>query len=175
LTGHIVFSTLHTNDAVGAVPRLLDLGAKPQILGPALSLIIAQRLVRVLCPKCKKEKKLDESMKKLIREFLEKLPARVLRTPYEDFKLFEAKGCEACGGLGYKGRTSIFELFVVGQALEEAIYQNPTEITLKDLAKKQGMATMQEDGILKTLKGITSLDEVERLTGPIEWLKRSLK
>ena len=171
LTGHIVFSTLHTNDAVGAVPRLLDLGAKPQILGPALSLVIAQRLVRVLCPRCKTAKKLGETEKKKIQEFLAKLPSRVNKTAYQMPTVYEAGGCEACGKLGYKGRTSIFELFVVTPTIEEAIYKNPTELTLKELAAKQGMTTMQEDGVLKVLKGITGFDEVERLTGSIEWLE----
>lgn len=167
LTGHIVFSTLHTNDAVGAIPRFIDLGAKTQILGPALSLVIAQRLVRVLCPDCKNEKKIDEKTKKAIAVFLEGLPPRVNRANYKNFKIYSAKGCKTCGNLGYKGRISIFELFVVDQTIEEAIYKNPTEIELKDLAKKQGMTTMQEDGILKILKGMTSVEEVERLTGSI--------
>ncbi len=171
LTGHIVFSTLHTNDAVGAVPRLLDLGAKPQILGPALSLVIAQRLARILCPHCKKEKKTDAKTKKAIEGFLKQLPSRVNTAPYQTFTTYEAKGCTECGNLGYRGRTSIFELFVVTPAIEEAIYKNPTELLLKQLARDQQMTTMQEDGILKVLTGVTSFDEVTRLTGPIEWLK----
>ncbi|MEK7086627.1 MAG: ATPase, T2SS/T4P/T4SS family, partial [Patescibacteria group bacterium] len=171
LTGHMVLSTLHTNDAAGAIPRLIDLGAKPQILGPALSLIIAQRLVRLLCSNCKIAKKVDEEMKKKIKDFVEKLPARVDKKPFESFKIYEPKGCVKCGNLGYRGRISIFELFVVNETMEEAIYKNPTEIELKGLAKNQGMVTMQEDGVLKTLRGITSLEEVEKTTGPIVFLK----
>ncbi|MDI6733970.1 MAG: GspE/PulE family protein [Patescibacteria group bacterium] len=166
LTGHIVFSTLHTNDAIGAIPRLIDLGAKPQILGPALSLVIAQRLARVLCLYCKTQKIIDEKTKIKINAFLNSLPKRVNKENYKNFSIFETKGCDLCGGLGYRGRTSIFELFLVDEKIEQKIYQNPTEIELMNLAKEQGMTTMQEDGILKVLKGITSKDEIERLTGP---------
>ncbi len=170
LTGHLVFSTLHTNDAVGAIPRLVDLKVQTNILGPALSLVIAQRLVRILCPKCKTEEKIDAVLSEKIKKFLAGLPVRVNKADYTAPKTYKAVGCAACGGLGYKGRTSIFELFEVTEKIEEAIYKNPTEIELKTLAKDQGMVTMQGDGLLKAFKGITSLDEVERLTGPIEWV-----
>jgi len=172
LTGHLVFSTLHTNDAVGAVPRLLDLGAKPQILGPALSLVIAQRLVRVLCPHCKRAVKTDERMSEKIKKFLTALPARVDKKPYENFQIYEPAGCDQCGNLGYRGRTSIFELFVVDDKIEERIYKNPTEMELKDLARAAGLVTMQEDGVLKVLQGTTSFEEVERATGPVLWLNK---
>lgn len=175
LTGHLVLSTLHTNDAVGAIPRLVDLGAKPQILGPGLSLVIAQRLLRALCPYCKKEKKIDAKTETAIKRFLESLPPRVDKSIYKDFftgggKIYEARGCEKCGNFGYSGRTAIFELFIVNDEIEEFIYKNPTEIDLKRLAKKQGMVTMQEDGFLKVLLGKTTIDEVERLTGEIAFL-----
>ncbi|MEK7465545.1 MAG: GspE/PulE family protein [Patescibacteria group bacterium] len=169
LTGHMVFSTLHTNDAVGAIPRLLDLGAKPQVLAPALSLVIAQRLVRRLCPTCKTAKKTDQKTAKQFEVFLENLPKRVDRAVYTTITVFESKGCEKCGGLGYKGRTSLFELFEVGEKIETAIYENPNELRLKKLANEQGMSTMQADGILKVFQGITTFAEVEGVTGPIEW------
>ncbi|MEK7651201.1 MAG: GspE/PulE family protein [Patescibacteria group bacterium] len=169
LTGHIVFSTLHTNDAVGAIPRLLDLGIQTNILGPSLSLVIGQRLVRKLCPDCKIKKEIDGKTAEKIKKFVSGLPSRVDKSGYSEFDIYEAKGCDKCGRLGYKGRTSIFELLQADEAIETAIYKNPTEIELKELAKKQGMVTMQEDGVLKILKGITSLEEVERLTGPIIW------
>jgi len=170
LTGHMVFSTLHTNHAVGAIPRLLDLGSQPNILGPAISVIIAQRLVRKLCDNCKTKVKLNDETKGKINKFLDSLTKRVDTEEYKNFEVYESKGCEKCNGTGYKGRTSIFELFTITDSIEEEIYKNPTEIELKNLAKKQGMVFTQEDGILKTLKGITSFEEVERLTGPIEWL-----
>ena len=167
LTGHIVFSTLHTNDAVGAIPRLLDLGIQTNILGPALSLVIGQRLVRRLCPNCKVKSKVTAELELKIKKFVAAIPDRVKKTDYAKFEIYEAKGCDKCGRLGYKGRTSIFELLQVSEEVESAIYKNPTEIELKDLAKKQGMVTMQEDGLLKILTGVTSFEEVERLTGQI--------
>lgn len=172
LTGHLVFSTLHTNDAVGAVPRLLDLEVKPQILGPALTLIIAQRLVRTLCNECKEPVPIDETMNSSIEKFLENLPERVDRKPYATHTIYKPKGCAACGGLGYRGRTSIFELFIVSEEIEKIIYRNPTEIELKKQARSEGMVYLQEDGILKVLRGITSVEEVERLTGKIDWLRK---
>lgn len=171
LTGHIVFSTLHTNDAVGAIPRLLDLGIPTNILGPSLSLVIGQRLVRRLCPKCKVKKKIDPKLEANLKKLIASMPSRVNKGDYAKLDIYEARGCDACGHLGYKGRTSIFELLLVDEPMEAAIYQNPTEIQLKDLAKKQGMVTMQEDGVLKIVSGITSFEEVERLTGQIVWEK----
>lgn len=172
LTGHIVFSTLHTNDAIGAVPRLLDLGARPQILGPALRLVIAQRLVRVLCPHCKQEITVGPQLKNTLETFLKELPERVDKTLYEKPKIFKPKGCDRCGNLGYRGRTSVFELFSVDGEIEQTIYSDPTELTLSRLAKTRGMTTMQEDGVLKVLLGVTSWEEVERVTGTIPWKGR---
>jgi len=167
LTGHLVFSTLHTNDAVGAVPRLIDLGVNPQILGPALTLVIAQRLVRILCPYCKIEKKISESLKEEIEKFLEQLPSRVDKKLFKNYKIYEAGKCDKCANLGYSGRTSIIELFVISREIERLIYTNPNEISLKELARKEGMVTMQEDGILKVLSGVTDFNEIERITGPV--------
>jgi type II secretory ATPase GspE/PulE/Tfp pilus assembly ATPase PilB-like protein len=165
----LVFSTLHTNDSIGAIPRLLDLGIQPNILGPALTLVIAQRLVRVLCPQCKKEEEISDDLKQKIDNFISKLPPRVDKNEYLNYKIYKPVGCDACSGLGYKGRTSIFELFVVDEKIEELIYKNPTEIEIKKAAKENGLVTLQEDGILKALKGITSFEEVERMTGPLEF------
>jgi type II secretory ATPase GspE/PulE/Tfp pilus assembly ATPase PilB-like protein len=169
LTGHMVLSTLHTNDAVGAVPRLLNLNAKPQTVGPALSLVIAQRLVRKLCPKCKKEEKLTPEFEDRIKSFLEKLPARVGRKEYEKPVLYAPGGCAECSGIGYKGRIGIFEFLEGGPELEELILKDSSEVALWRLARKQGIVSLQEDGILKAITGVTSLEEVERITGPIRW------
>ena len=171
LTGHLVFSTLHTNDAAGAIPRLIDLKAKLQTLGPALSLVIAQRLVRKLCEKCREPLELSPELEGKAQRFLENLPSRVAKTKYSSPSVYKAKGCTECNGIGYRGRTSIFELFVINDAMEEVIYKNPNEIELKRLAKEQSMTTMQEDGILKAFQGITSIEEVKRLTGPIGWME----
>jgi type IV pilus assembly protein PilB len=171
LTGHMVFSTLHTNHAVGAIPRLLDLGAKPNILGPAISVIIAQRLVRKLCEKCKKPVESSGETKEKLNSFLEKLPNRVNKENYKNPEIYESnpKGCKECNYTGYKKRTSIFEIILVTDRVEEEIYKNPTEIQLRKLAQEEGMVSMQEDGILKVIKGLTDFKEIERLTGPIDW------
>ncbi|MDE2018911.1 MAG: type II/IV secretion system protein [Patescibacteria group bacterium] len=169
LTGHLVFSTLHTNDAVGAVPRLINLGVKAVSIGPALALVIAQRLVRVLCPDCKKEAPLDLQLNKKIGQFLEKLPERVNRGPYKDFKIFDPVGCEKCSGIGYRGRIGIFEFLEGGPGLEQVILQEASEVALRNVAKDQGMVTMQQDGILKALLGETTLEEVKSVTGELEW------
>jgi type IV pilus assembly protein PilB len=169
LTGHLVLSTLHTNDAIGAVPRLMNLGVKAISIGPALNLIIAQRLVRRLCPGCKKAEITGEETKKNIERFLKKLPARVDRSKYENFKIYEPVGCEKCNHIGYRGRVGVFEFLEGGLDLEQVILKEASEISMKHLADSQGMVTMQEDGILKTLAGETSFQEVESATGKIEW------
>lgn len=169
LTGHLVLSTLHTNDAVGAIPRLINLGAKPETIGPALNLVIAQRLVRRLCGQCKKEVRVEPELKSKIERFLKNLPERVSRATYAGWKLRQATGCEKCNGLGYKGRIGVFEFLESTSELEEGILKQSSEIYLQGLSKKQGMVTMQEDGILKVLGGNTDLKEVERITGKIEW------
>lgn len=169
LTGHLVLSTLHTNDAVGAVPRLINLGIKTVSIGPALNLIIAQRLVRKLCAYCKKEVPHSDDMEARIGKFLEKLPKRVDVSKYKDYKTYEPVGCDKCSGFGYKGRLGIFEFLEGGPELERTILREASEISLRDLANKQGMVTMQEDGALKVLSGDTSFEEVESATGKIEW------
>jgi type II secretory ATPase GspE/PulE/Tfp pilus assembly ATPase PilB-like protein len=171
LTGHMVLSTLHTNDAIGAVPRLIDVGVKAEVIGPGLSLVIAQRLVRKLCDKCKRPVTIDPALQEKIKKFLEGLPARVDRAPYASPQMFEPVGCEACNTFGYKGRRGVFEFFKGGPELEKLILTEASEIALKDLAKKQQMVMMQEDGVLKVLAGITTFSEVESATGAIEWLK----
>jgi type II secretory ATPase GspE/PulE/Tfp pilus assembly ATPase PilB-like protein len=169
LTGHLVLSTLHTNDAVGAVPRFVDLGVKPESIGPALSLVIAQRLVRKLCLNCRKAVPMDGALKANIDKFLNDLPARVDRAPYGAPTLFQAVGCEKCSNIGYRGRVGIFEFFKGGPDLEEIILERVSEAAMRGLAKRQGMVMMQQDGILKTLIGLTTFEEVESVTGPIEW------
>ena len=170
LTGHLVFSTLHTNDAAGAIPRMIDLGVKTSVLAPAMNLIIAQRLIRKLCGNCKVEKKIDVELEAKLKNFIEKLPTRIDKDFYKsNIKIFEPKGCEKCNNLGYKGRVGIFELLLVDGELELLIGKDPTEIGIKELAEKKGMVLMQEDGILKTISGITTFDEVEKATGALEF------
>lgn len=169
LTGHMVLSTVHANDAVGAVPRLIDLGAKPVTIGPALNLVIAQRLVRKLCEKCKTKEEITPDLAGKIKTFLEKLPERVSRAPYANPVLFKPVGCDVCNGLGYKGRLGIFEFLKGGDELADAIQKEVSQSTMRALAEKQKMVRMQEDGILKAIVGITTLEEVESVTGPLEW------
>jgi type IV pilus assembly protein PilB len=169
LTGHLVFSTLHTNDAVGAVPRLINLGVKPVSIGPALALTIAQRLVRVLCPDCKKPVTLDGDLQKKIKKFLDRLPVKVNRVPYEHYVVYGPVGCAKCNNIGYRGRVGIFEFLQGGPDLEQTILKEASEVSLRELAKRQEMITMQEDGVLKALLGKTTFDEVKGATGEIEW------
>ncbi len=169
LTGHMVLSTLHTNDAVGAVPRLANLGVKPATIGPAMTLIIAQRLVRKLCEQCKKPSEISAELKEKINGFLKKLPKRVKKEDYKNPAIYESKGCQTCNNFGFRGRIGIFEFLKSGPDLEEAILKEVSEGSLRRLAEKQEMVWMQTDGILKVLKGITTFKEVEEVTGPVEW------
>jgi type IV pilus assembly protein PilB len=176
LTGHIVFSTLHTNDAIGAVPRLVDLGVSAATVGPALSLMIAQRLVRKLCENCKKAVPLSAGDAERAKKFVENLPKRVDKAPYQKLfapgavpVVYEKVGCEVCNNFGYKGRIGIFEFLRSDENFQEAIVQNASSLALKKIAIRQEMISMQKDGILKVLIGMTTFDEVKEATGPLEW------
>ncbi|MBI5147982.1 MAG: type II/IV secretion system protein [Parcubacteria group bacterium] len=169
LTGHLVFSTLHANSAVGAIPRLIDLGVRPSIIAPSMNLVIAQRLVRRLCQNCRVPAEIGADLKKKIGKFVAALPPRVNHDDYKEAKIFSPKGCEQCNNFGYRGRVAIYELLLIDPAVEELIAKEPTELDVEKLAFKQGMTTMQEDGILKAIVGVTTFDEVERLTGPLRW------
>ena len=169
LTGHLVFSTLHTNSAAGAIPRLFDLNVKPQSIGPALTLVIAQRLVRRLCKECKTPLPLDDDLKTKFQTFVDSLPARVNRDTYKVPTLFAPVGCDVCNNTGYKGRVAIYELFTKQPGLEDLIASVAGEETFLKFARERGMTTMQEDGILKVIAGMTTFDEVEGVTGPVVW------
>ena len=106
-------------------------------------------------------------MKKKIERLIKKLPLRVKRSEFNEIKVYKPGGCRECGGLGYKGRIGIFELFEVSDEIEKAIYREPTEFEMKELAEKQGMVTMQEDGAIKVMRGITTFEEVERVAGSL--------
>jgi type IV pilus assembly protein PilB len=134
-------------------------------------MVIAQRLVRKLCDKCKRPVTIDPALQEKIKKFLDGLPPRVDRTPYATPQIFEPVGCEACNTFGYKGRRAVFEFFKGGSDLEKLILTEASEIALKELAKKQQMVMMQEDGVLKVLSGMTTFSEVESATGVIDWLK----
>lgn len=167
LTGHIVFSTLHTNNAAGVVPRLIDLGVNPKILVSALSLSIAQRLVRKLCESCKKENAPTETETQTIKLVLESIKAEGKSlTNYninseDSFKIFSPVGCEKCNNIGYKGRIGIFEAIRTDESIEKIIPDNPSEHEIKAVARAQGILSMRQDGIVKILNGITSIAEVQ--------------
>jgi type IV pilus assembly protein PilB len=167
LTGHIVFSTLHTNNAAGVIPRLIDLGVNPKILVSALSLSIAQRLVRKLCPACKKEKAPTAEEEKVIKLVMESIKAEGKSltnyniNPDAPLKLFSVVGCEKCNLTGYKGRIGIFEAIKTDESIEKIIPENPSEREIKKVAATQGILSMRQDGIVKMLNGITSFEEVQ--------------
>jgi len=167
LTGHMVFSTLHTNNAAGVIPRLIDLGVNPKILVSALSLSIAQRLVRKLCQSCKAEAEATEWEKNVLKEVVDGIKAegKDLKNynidPDAPFKFYKSVGCEKCNGTGYKGRIGIFEAIKTDEPIEKIIPQNPSEREIKRVAKNQGILSMRQDGIVKILSGTTSFEEVQ--------------
>jgi len=165
LTGQIVLSTLHTTNALGVIPRLIDLGIQPYLIPPTLTCIIAQRLVRKLCNDCKKEVKPKQEIKELILKEIENLPPQIKKevkvpTP---LKIFESTGCQKCNREGYSGRIALFEVLSMSDQLSDIILKAPTIENLLSEAKRQGMVTMKQDGILKLLAGITTVEEVLRV------------
>lgn len=166
LTGHMVFSTLHTNNAAGVIPRLIDLGVNPKILVSALSVSLAQRLVRKLCQFCKKEKAASPEETKTIKIILDGMTAEGKKiSDYkinpQEIKLFSAPGCDKCNGTGYKGRIGIFEAIRTDEAIEKIMPENPSEREIKKIAGRQGILSMRQDGLVKILSGITSFEEVQ--------------
>lgn len=167
LTGHLVFSTLHTNTAAGTIPRLLDLKVNPKVIGSALTLSLAQRLVRKLCEHCKTETQATEKEMKLITTILggmvtsKKQEALGEITPALTYTLYKPTGCELCTN-GYKGRTGVYEAIIMNTDIEKLISDNPSEREIRKIADKQGIPSLKEDGILKVLAGVTSLEELSR-------------
>lgn len=162
LTGHLVFSTLHTNNAAGAFPRLIDLGINPKVISSAVNIVIAQRLVRKLCEKCKKETALDEEKKILINKVLDTIINKD-NVPEKTDTIWEAVGCQECNNTGYKGRLGIFEAVVMDVSIEELVKKSSGEHDIRESAKQQGILNMAQDGVLKVLRGVTSLDELQRV------------
>ena len=165
LTGHILLSTLHTSNTLGVIPRLIDMGIEPFLLPSTLSLAIAQRLLRKLCPYCKKKVKANKEARKKIIDEIEKIPSVVKKEIKIEkvLYIYEPVGCKRCNNLGYAGRIGIFEILEMTENLEEIILKEPSESTIKEEAKRQGMITMKQDGMLKVLEGVTSLEEVLRV------------
>jgi type II secretory ATPase GspE/PulE/Tfp pilus assembly ATPase PilB-like protein len=166
LTGHLVFSTLHTNNAQGVIPRLIDLDVNPKILVSALSLSIAQRLVRTLCTNCKVERPVTPEEKILIETIWDSAVAKGKNMDQFEVKrdvatLWAAKGCEKCNNTGYKGRLGIFEVIQTDEAIEKIIIDSPSERDIKKIADQQGTLDMREDGLIKILQGKTDFEEVK--------------
>ena len=167
LTGHLVFSTLHTNNAPGTIPRLIDLGVPPNIIAPAINVAIAQRLVRVLCVHCKQKIKPPKEQLEVITQLVSTLPPAYayVQEIFKKMEVFQAGACELCNDTGYKGRIGLFEAFLIDDSMEELILKNPSEAAVREAAMKQGMVTLQQEGAIKILSGKTSFDEVNRMVG----------
>ena len=163
LTGHLVFSTLHTNSAAGAYPRLIDLKVNPKTIPSAMNASMAQRLLRKLCVYCKQEKDPNDKEKKIINETLESIRDKTYLNGIQTSKIFESKGCDKCNNTGYKGRIAIVEAILSTREIEEAIVNNASEREIQKVAESQNILNMKQDGILKILKGISSIDELARV------------
>lgn len=161
LTGHLVFSTLHTNTAAGAYPRLIDLGVNPKILTSAITMVIAQRLVRKLCPFCHQEINLEGENLDIIKNIYDSIndPDK----PTFTGKSFKNVGCDKCNNTGYKGRIGIFEIVLNSPKLEDVVQDNPSEREIKKLMQEEGQLDMAQDGVLKIVMGMTTFEEVVRV------------
>lgn len=169
LTGHLVFSTLHTNDALGSIPRLVDMGIEPFLLASSLQAVAAQRLVRRICDTCKETMELPPKMAAKVAAILEKISPEEVKKYGIDVQqgliFYHGKGCKECNNTGYKGRIALHEVFeITPQAQDVISVKQDSEVVFKKEAERQGMLMMQQDGLLKALKGLTTVSEVERVT-----------
>jgi len=162
LTGHLVFSTIHTNNAAGTFPRLVELGANSAVIPSALRVAMAQRLVRRLCPVCKKEIPVEGESKKIIDGVLESIFDRTL-VPEQTTKMWQGVGCEKCNMTGYKGRVGLYEAILMNEKIEQAVQSGSGDREISEAAKDQGILTMKQDGIIKILQGMTSVEELQRI------------
>ncbi|MDP2685214.1 MAG: GspE/PulE family protein [bacterium] len=166
LTGHLMLSTLHTNSAAGAIPRLISMEVKPFLLAPSLNVIIGQRLVRKICEHCKEEYQLEDKEMKQLKEVIDALPEDLKKNiNLEGKKFYHGKGCEKCSDIGFKGRVGIFEILTMNEEIEKLILTGQvSEYQITEIAQKHGMLTMRQDGILKVLEGMTTIGEVLKET-----------
>jgi general secretion pathway protein E/type IV pilus assembly protein PilB len=155
LTGHLVFSTLHTNDAPSAITRLLDIGVKPFLLASSLRAVMAQRLVRAICENCREEYKATDQELRLLGAAAEQM---------QQAQLYRGRGCKRCSLTGYKGRKGIFEIFVLTDEIQRMIFETVSATELRIRARELGMRTLREDGLRKAIAGVTTLDEILRVT-----------
>jgi type IV pilus assembly protein PilB len=165
LTGHLVFSTLHTNNAVGAIPRLADMGIEQFLLSASVNLIMAQRLVRKLCEACKKPGEITPLVKSEIDKALTGVPKEYLdKVDVKNYKVFKPVGCQECGQIGYKGRIGIFEVLPLLPELQEMLFSKLPAQKIYEQALKLGVISMKQDGMAKVVKGETTPDEIMRVT-----------
>ncbi|MGZ5021842.1 MAG: GspE/PulE family protein, partial [Chthoniobacterales bacterium] len=155
LTGHLVFSTLHTNDAPSAIARLVDIGMQPFLVASSVRAIMAQRLVRRLCPHCKQPSELSETELRALR---------IEASQMSEAQVMKAVGCDHCRGTGYRGRMGIFEIFVIDDEVRHMINNKKSTLLLRQKARELGMRTLREDGVRKVLGGMTSAEEVISIT-----------
>jgi len=166
LTGHLVFSTLHTNDAAGAIPRLLNMGVKAFVVAPALTCVLAQRLVRRPCQNCKAPAQLSPTVLEKIHYLLKQLPKNSGTILPKELMFYHSTGCDVCHHLGYQGRVGIYEVLENTEAIQALILKENTSMAeFKKIAVSQGMITMLQDGLLKALQGLTDVEEVFRVAG----------
>lgn len=165
LTGHLVFSTLHTNSAWGGIPRLVDMKVEPFLLSSTLNLVIAQRLVRKICPSCRQEEKLPPALLEKVKNEINNIPTEYLGDVSGNLKFYRGVGCEECNDTGYSGRTIIGEILEVGTEMRDIISkENFDSKIVAEQLKKQKYVTLFQDGLVKAGKGITSVDEIMRVT-----------
>ncbi len=166
LTGHLVFSTLHTNDAAGAIPRFLDLGLQASNLAASLNLIIAQRLVRRLCSHCRQAVSPSTEQLNKIKKALSGLPKQIKHKPInKKLEIYQAKGCNQCNQTGYRGRIGIFEIIPINQTMEKIIKPGVSHAEILEKSFQQSLVSFRQDALLKVLEGVTSLEEAERVLG----------
>jgi type IV pilus assembly protein PilB len=169
MTGHLVFSTLHTNNASGTIPRLIDLGVNAKTLANAISLALAQRLVRKLCDECKTRYPASEKEARIITNILGEMKlegkeeSMYTFRPSISYEVYRPVGCEACDNTGYRGRTGLYEGIAMSAAIEKILITNPSEREIREVSKSQGIPTLRQDGILKVLQGVTAFDEVAKV------------
>jgi type IV pilus assembly protein PilB len=170
LTGHLMFSTLHTNTAIGAIARLIDMGIEPFLLSSSLRMVIAQRLVRKICENCKTEKKISDVVKKKILDEINSISGieqkKLGINPNEKVVFYYGKGCDTCNGSGFKGRLAIYEVVYMTESIKNLITEKQgNEQLITEESKRLGYLNIKQDGIVKVLKGMTTIEEVERVTG----------
>ncbi len=172
LTGHFVLSTLHTNNAIDVIPRLFDMEVEPYLLGSTLNTVVAQRLVRRICHNCKQKEKISPKILERIKEDLKKIPKKILKDRVKNLtevesinetSFFKGKGCSHCRGIGYSGRVAIVEIIDINDELKEIIMNSTKILQERDIIANQDFVTMKQDGIIKALQGVTTIEEVLRV------------